>query len=505
MSFCPNPECPQFKKTGKSSEFMDGTVVCSDCGGQLSEKELAAERAKKVEGDLKKRLIFTLGMLALWRVLSHIAPPGVNVETLSSFLGDSVSDTISGHFGLSHITVFTLGLIPYITAYVCVEIFALVLKPLKSWRESGYSGRLKLRRTALIATLILALAQGYGIASRLAGMHVGNLLYSNGIGYRLFFALTLTTGTFIAIWIADQITRKGIGHGISVLICSSSVAGIFLETLQFTLGRSFPGSPFEYLFIAALLSGAMVVLITFMEKGARKKYTDGMESYIPLKLTTAGIIPADWAGYLLSLPFAAIGFMQTESYNGFAKWLSPGELGHSIIYTLLIFFLYYIFTSTFNMPRHIIDSLKLKGGSLEVPVNENAENYIDRVLEVMAFPGAIYLCLLYFLPEILIRFDFPIFLGGVVFIITVAILLDLFAEFSLRKKAGQLIKVGEFQDIQKAGLLKAILEQKGIPCLLQGYYHRSLLYFFGPYIEISVLVPKEKSDEALELVEQYIP
>ena len=223
MPFCPNPQCPHIKKIGKPAEYVAGVSSCSDCGSKLTEKEIAIEREKRPTlSDFQKRLIYTLGMLALWRMLTHIAPPGINFEALDRFFRERGGEfVLTDLFGLSRITVLALGLMPYVTASVAVEILALFLKPLKSWRESGYQGRLKLRRTALLATLLLALVQGYGIAQGLAGMDAGSLVYNLGLSYRLLFALTLATGTFITIGIADQITRKGIGHGISVIIFTS--------------------------------------------------------------------------------------------------------------------------------------------------------------------------------------------------------------------------------------------------------------------------------------------
>lgn len=461
--------------------------------------------------DFQKRLIYTLGMLALWRMLAHITPPGINFEALDNFFRERGGDFVmTDLFGLSRITVLALGLMPYISASVTVEILALFLKPLKSWRESGYQGRLKLRRTALLATLLLALIQGYGIAQGLAGMDAGSLVYNLGLSYRILFALTLATGTFITIGIADQITRKGIGHGISVIIFTSFAIGLLphlFKLFDMTHKHFLSKSPFEYLFLAAGISAILIVMIVFMEKGNKRigvKYADGMESYIPLKLTTAGIVPTDWAGYILMLPLTVLSFINIESFQKIANFLSPGKFSYSIIYAIVIISLYYLFTLFFYRPKNMISSLQHKGAFLVVPNSKNTEDYINRVLEIMAFMGAIYLCMIFFLPEILIRLGFPIFVGGMGLITTVAVVLDLFEESRIRRTSGSLTKIAEFHEVQKAGLFRGILEQRGIPCLLQGYYHRSLLYFFGPYIEISIFVPRDRSGEASELFERYI-
>lgn len=510
MSFCPNPECPHLKRIGRAAEFLEGIVVCSDCGTLLTGKGVFIEKEKGwTISDFQKRLIYTFGMIALWRILTHIGPPGINFEALNAFL--EKSDDVTDLFGLSRITVIALGLMPYITASVAVEILALFLRPLKSWREGGYQGRLKLRRTALISTLLLGLIQGYGIAQVLANMGVlEGLSYNSGISFRLFLALTFTTGTFITIWIADRITRNGIGHGISVIILTSSATGLLSHLLRlFNMSHKqfLPKSPFEYLFMAAGISAILIAIIVFMEKSNKKitvKYADGMESYIPLKLSTAGIVPTDWAGTIIMFPITVISFINTESFPEMAEFLSPSQFSYSVIYAIIIFLLYYLFTAFFYKPKNMIESLRRKDAALVVPDIENTEDYIDRVLEIMAFAGAAYLCFIFFLPEVLTGLGFPIFVGGVGLITTVAVVLDLYEESRVRRKSAGLTKIMEFHEVQKAGLFKGILEQRGIPCLLQGYYHRSLLYFFGPYIEISALVPHDRTDEASELLSKYI-
>jgi preprotein translocase subunit SecY len=512
MPFCPNPECPHVKKTGRAAAFVDGLMICTDCGSELMEKEMPIAREKRrALSDFQKRLIYTLGMIAIFRMLTHIPAPGINGEALDRFLIERGGEFHPlDLFGSARITVFALGLMPYISASVAVEILALFLKPLKSWRESGYLGRLKLRQTALITATVLAFALGYWIAKVVVSMNDGSFVYDSGIGYRLFLALTLTTGTFIIIGLANQITKKGLGHGISVIIFTSYAGGLSSHLFKlFNMGHEqlLSRSPFEYLLLAFVISAVLIAIIVIMEKSNKRiglKYEDGLESYVPLKLTTAGIVPTDWAGYILMLPITVLSFMTIEPIQKIGNFLSPGKFSYSIIYAIVIFFLYFLFTSFFYRPKDMISSLQHKGATLAVPSGKNAEDYIDRVLEIMAFAGGIYLCLLFLLPEILIRLGFPIFVGGIGLIKTAAIVLDLLEESRIRNKSTGLTKIMEYHEVQKAGLFKGILDQRGIPCFLQGYYHRSLLYFFGPYIEISIFIPQDRSAEASELFERYI-
>jgi len=512
MPFCPNPECPHVRKHGRAAAFVDGVAICTDCGSQLTEEEMFLEKEKKSGlSDLQKRIFYTLGMLAIFRMLAHIPAPGIYGEALDRFLADRGGAFLwADIFGFQRMTVFALGLMPYITASVAVEIIALFIRPFKSWRKSGYHGRVKLRQTALVLTLVLATAQGYGIAHGLAGMGDGRFVYDSGMGYRLFLVLTLATGTFILIGIAGQITRKGIGHGISIIILASSAAGVLSglsKLINMNDRHILHESPFEYVFLAAIISALLIAIIVIMERTSKRigvKYEDGMSSSLSLKLTTAGIVPAEWAGFLIFMPTTIMGFINVGPLQEFARFLSPGTSTYSIIYALVIFFLYILFTSSFYRPKDMLSLLQHKGATLAVPIGKDPESYMDHILEIMAFVGAAYLCLLFFIPEILIRLGFPIFLGGMGLITTVAIVLDVLEEFRIRRNTNGMTKVMEFHEAYEAGLFKGILEQRGIPCILRGYYHRSLLYFFGPYIEISVLVPSDKCAEASELFERYI-
>ena len=513
MPFCPNPECPNVKRLGKPAEYVSGATTCSDCGSELVNNEVAVDTEKRLLiGDFEKRVLYTLGMIALYRMLAHITVPGINFDALRSYMDSDNLSLLRDLFGLPRLSVFALGLMPYISASVSIEILAFLIKPLKSWRESGYQGRLKLRQTALIVTILFAFAHGYGIAHIFTGTNTEGVVFDRGLGFRLFITLTLITGTFILIGIADQITRRGIGHGICVLIFAGSAGGLLdhLSKLINLNDRHYLSkSPFEYLFLATGIAALLIAVITFMEKSNKRirvKYADGMESYIPLKLTTAGIVPIDWVVFIFMLPATICGFTIIKPLQEIAALLSSSSLGlgYFIAYTVVIFLLYFLFTSFFYRPKDMLSSLQRKAGSLTVPKGKDVESYIDHALEIMVFAGATYLSFFFFFPKILTKLGFPIFIGGVFFIETVTIVLDLIEESRTRRKAGSLTKVAEFHEVYKAGLFRGVLEQRGIPCVLQGYYYRSLLYFFGPYIEISVLVPQDKSSEASELFEKYI-
>lgn len=348
MPFCPNPDCPFIKKIGRPAEYIDGIILCSDCGTPLSEEEIVAKpKEKRAFGNLEKRLLYTMSFLGLWRVLSHIAIPGINLNSINNFFPQQSKDLIQPNVG-----ILALGLIPYVTAYVLIEILALFVKPLKSWRDAGHEGRIKLRKTALGATCILALVQGFGIAQNL--VHTGDGFFINKIiSLPFIIALTLTAGTFVTIWIADQITNKGIGHGISVIIISSLAAGSNFFNVANTKSLSIYHSPFEYLFFGVLIAIPVIIIALTMETAHKKfdiNYDDGTKAYIPLKITTAGIIPIDWASYVVIIPMTVFSFVN----NGFFSGVPPLLV---LVHWGIIPFMLYLSFFSISYLQHIFINL----------------------------------------------------------------------------------------------------------------------------------------------------
>jgi preprotein translocase subunit SecY len=493
---------------GYPAEFREGVTHCSDCGSLLSEEVIEKENTQKTSQrtiltDLHKRILYSIGFVLLWRVLVSIPVTGVNLEALEKFFqkpGHELPFTV--------FSLISLGVMPYLTAYMIVEILSLFIRPLKSWRIEGYSGRLKIRKVALLATFLLALWQGYGVAHGLEGM-VGTIgekiVRSPGLSFRLISALTLTAGTFLTIWIADLISKKGIGHGISVLILTSYAGSIFFHIPEIkSLFRGYRISPVSFLLLSLIII-PILALVGFMERSKRKiqvRFNDGTEAYIPLKLTSAGTTPVEWASMLIMLPTTVLIFTKTTHFQWLMGALARTGFWYFIIDAVVIIFLYYLFTSFFYDPKQMIAKLKNKRASVVSPPGEKDEGYIDKSLESMIPVGALYLIFIVFIPKIFSRFS-GFILEGTVLIIAVAIILDLVEEVRIRRQGGNLVKIAELHDVPMAGLVKSLLEQKGLPCYLRGYYHRALLYFFGPYIEISVLVPEDRVVDAREVIENY--
>jgi preprotein translocase subunit SecY len=518
MPFCLNPECPHRKNTGKPAEFLKGIIHCTDCGAPLSEEGVEKADAKKPirmipPKDLRKRILYTIGSVLLWRILVLIPVPGIDPQAFSSIFGhQTVFEFIFGYaLTIERISVCGLGIMPYLSAYMIVEILSLLIQPLKSWREQGYQGRLKIKRIALMATFPLALFQGLGMAVPLETMRgvAGEIIVrSPGWSFRILAVITLTAGTYILIGISELITKKGIGHGVSIFILAGASGHIFLK-LPVIKSLFTDHTSYGYFYLFIITTVASVALIVMMEKSQRKllvKYQDGTEATIPLKFTSAGTEPADWANNLLMLPAVLFYFIDLLTDQGISQevsmFLAPGKIGYFVAFSIVLIFFYYLFTSFFYNPKKIVTFLEKKGAAIVSPRAGNGATYIDKSLETMIPLAVLYLCLVIFAPHLTVRY-LHFNLGGIGLIIAVVILLDLMEEARLRRKNSCLIKIAELHDVPMAGLTKSLLEGKGIPCHLRGYYHRALLYFFGPYIEISVLVPGEKLEEAREVIKNY--
>jgi preprotein translocase subunit SecY len=506
MPFCPNPDCPHRKATKKPAEFQSGITLCSDCGSPLVESFREEVQKRRIAlTDLHRKILLTIGLLLVWRVLALIPVPGVNLQVSKSFIEHS-----SGGFleTIPRLSVMALGIMPYISAYMIVEIFSLFVPPLKSWRDQGYQGRMKLRKVALLLTLVLTIIQGYGVALGLEDMVSFNgvsIVLTPGFTFRSVSTLTLTAGAFLTVWITDLITKKGVGHGISILILAGYGAHLFLDFPKIALpagGRSL----IEYVVLYGTLAIIAIGLIVIMEKGYRKvtvRYEDGTEAFIPLKFTSAGITPAEWASTVIFAPVSIIGLFDLSAAFKFNEIFGPGSALYFFSHIVLILFLYYFFTSFFYHPARIMALVNKRQGSILPPDGREGTRYIDRSLEFMIPFGAAYLCAFYLAPSALVGllgFYFP----GLSAITAVAVLLDLMGEVPFRKRSDRLVKIAELHDVPIAGLVKSLLDRKGIPCFLRGYYHRALLYFFGPYIEISVLVPEVLADEARAAIIRYV-
>ena len=296
--------------------------------------------------DFQKRVLCTIGLVLLSRVLVLIPAPGIDLEVLARVARAPGSEL--SFSALYFFSTFALGIMPYLSAYMLVEILSLFTPPLKTWRGEGYSGRIKLKKAALLATFLFAFAWGYAMAKGLEGISQIQIVKTPGLSFCLILSLTLSAGTFVMIWIAELITRRGIGHGVSVLILAGYGATIFSTFSEIKI-ISYEHSSLVYFLLFVIITAALVTLIVWIEKSHKKisvKFKDGLKASLPLKITSAGITPVEWTSLLTMAPLTIYGLVDKSASQKLILALFPGSIWYFIAYSIGIIFLYYFFTSS---------------------------------------------------------------------------------------------------------------------------------------------------------------
>lgn len=398
--------------------------------------------------ELRGRILFTLGMLVIFRIGAHIPVPGIDSAALSEFFAANAKGLL-GHLdmfsggAMSNMTIFALGVMPYISASIIMQLLTAVFPALERLQKEGDSGRRKITQYTRYGTIVLAIIQGYGIAVGLESMGLGgNKVVMSGMSswfFRFLTVLTLTAGTAFVMWLGEQISERGIGNGISLIIFAGIVTGIPAATLQ-TGSLMQTG---EISLFVALLVGVIIVVVIgsviFFETANRKlpvqyakrqqgnRMVGGQYSHLPLKINAAGVIPPIFASSLLAFPATITGFTQIEWVQSLGDQLTPGRLLYNMIFVALIFFFCFFYTAIQYNPIKIAEELKRHGGFIPGirPGNKTAE-YINQVLTRLTFGGAIYLSVICVLPSILyVYFKVPFSFGGTAVLIVVGVALDL--------------------------------------------------------------------------------
>ena len=421
--------------------------------------------------ELRKRLLFVVMMLAVYRVGVHIPTPGVDTVAIASFF-NNFKGTILGLFdmfsgrALSQFSVFALGVMPYISASIIVELLTVVWPHLtRLKKEGGQEGRRKLTQYARYGTILLSLFQGYLIALGLEGNNAlgsGLRLVANpGLEFRLLTMLTLTAGTAFIMWLGEQITERGIGNGISLIIFAGIVEGLPSATIR-TVGQVSSGE--MSVATAVFLVVGMVVIVgsvVFCERAQRRiviqhaqrmvgrSLMKGGMSHLPLKLNPAGVIPAIFANSLVMFPFTVAQFIEVEAFRRVSAWLDPGGWLHNVLYVILIIFFCYFYTGvTFN-PVDVADNLKKQGGFIPgIRPGKPTAEYLDKILTRLIMWGGIYVSLVCLLPTFIsLRFHVDFYFGGTALLIVVGVAIDTLGQIqshlmnqhyaSFMKKGGQ--------------------------------------------------------------------
>jgi len=396
--------------------------------------------------ELKKRILFTLGLLAVFRIGAHIPTPGIDGAALSAFFAHA-KGTLLGFFdmfsggALSKLTVFALGIMPYIDAAIILELLTVVIPHLERLSKEGEQGRKKITQYTRYGTILIAIIQSLGIGFGLESMRSpagAPIVPFPGWPFRLLTVITLTAGTVFLMWLGEQITERGIGNGISLLIFAGIVvrgpaAVINTVRLLRTGEISFP-----LMVILAVFMVAVCAFIVFIETGERKipvqyakrvvgrRMYGGQSTYIPLRVNTAGVIPIIFAASIIMFPATIARFINHPWMVAVANALAPGAILNTILYIVLIVFFCYFYTAIIFNPVDVADNMKKYGGFIPgIRPGKMTAEYIDKILSRITLVGAIYLSLISILPTYMIKyFNVPFYFGGIALIIIIEVGLD---------------------------------------------------------------------------------
>jgi preprotein translocase subunit SecY len=404
--------------------------------------------------ELKNRIWFTLGALVVYRLGTYIPLPGIDPGILQDIFSHNAGgilgmfDMFSGG-ALGRMSIFALNIMPYISASIIIQLLTAVSPQLEGLKKEGESGRKKLNQYTRYGTVVLAAVQAYGIAVGLEGMRSGaqSAVIEPGLFFRLVTVVTLTSGTVFLMWLGEQITARGIGNGISLIIMAGIVANLphaLAATLE--LGRTGALSPvFILLFLA--VSIGVVAFIVFMERAQRRilvqypkrqvgnRMFGGEASHLPLKLNTSGVIPPIFASSLLLLP-ATISSFQDSGGASFGwlgtitAYLGHGRPAYMILYIAMIVFFSFFYTAIVFNPEETADNLRKYGGFIPgIRPGKNTADHLDYILTRLTVVGAAYLAAVCILPEILIsQYSVPFYFGGTSLLIVVSVTMDTVAQ-----------------------------------------------------------------------------
>jgi preprotein translocase subunit SecY len=402
--------------------------------------------------ELKKKLMWTFLLLAFYRVGIHVPVPGVDTAALVEFFA-SVQNTLFGMFdmfsggGLRNLSIFALGIMPYISASIIIQLLQVVSPELKRIaKEEGAAGRKKLTQWTRYLTVLITVLQGFGIAVGLESMTSPTgapVVLTAGWGFRLITILTLTAGTVLIMWIGEQITAKGVGNGISLIIFSGIVAGLPGAVLKsVNLISAGELSIFMGLVILALMP-IVLGAIVFMERGQRRipihyakrqmgrKMFGGQTTHLPLRINTAGVIPPIFASSLLMFP-ATIGSFApgNEMLQQVTSWFAPTTILYNVLFVALVLFFCFFYTAIIFDPKDIAENLKNSGGFIPgIRPGGKTREYIDKVLSRITLWGAFYIAAVCVLPMMLISWaNVPFYFGGTSLLIVVGVAMDFMSQ-----------------------------------------------------------------------------
>lgn len=401
--------------------------------------------------ELKKRIWFTLGALIVYRLGTYIPLPGIDPDALANIFQQQkggifgMFDVFSGG-ALQRMTIFALSIFPYITASIIIQLLSSVSPRLEAIKKEGESGRKKLNQYTRYGTVLIAFVQAYAIAVGLEGMGSGSsasVVLDPGLFFRITAIVSMVGGTVFLMWLGEQITSRGVGNGISLIIFAGIVASLPSSFVAlFELGRTGALSPFIILLVLLLVL-AVVAVVVYFERAQRRvpvqypkrqigpnKVTQAQTAHMPLKLNSSGVIPPIFAGALLSLPVTITGFSGGADapawLNIMSSYLSHGHPVFMALYAFLIIFFAFFYTAIVFNPQETADNLKKNGGFVPgIRPGKNTADYFDFILTRLTVLGGLYLAAVCLLPEIMtFRYSIPFALGGTSVLIVVSVGMD---------------------------------------------------------------------------------
>ncbi|HPD82243.1 MAG: preprotein translocase subunit SecY [Alphaproteobacteria bacterium] len=402
--------------------------------------------------ELKQRIMFVLGALLVYRLGTYIPVPGIDPviwKEIYSQKGGGILDMFNMFSGgaLQRMTIFALNIMPYISASIIMQLAAAMSPNLEKLKKEGEHGRMKINQYTRYLTVLLASVQAYGLAVGLEGMHSssGSAVIDPGIFFRASTVITIVGGTVFLMWLGEQITQRGIGNGISLIIFAGIVAGMpraIGSTLE--LGRQGQFNLIELLALAAMIVG-VIVLIVYFERAQRRVVVQypkrqqgnqmqmGQQNHLPLKLNTSGVIPPIFASSLLLLPLTIVGFSGAEGGDitaTIARLLQHGQPVYMFLYGALIMFFAFFYTAIVFNPEENAEMLQRHGGFIPgMRPGKSTSDYLDYVLTRITAVGALYLIFICLLPEFMIsKFSMPFYFGGTSLLIVVTVTMDTVAQ-----------------------------------------------------------------------------
>jgi preprotein translocase subunit SecY len=416
--------------------------------------------------DLKSRIFFTIGILIVYRLGTYVPLAGIDPQALTQIMSDSQKGLL-GMFNIfsggavTRMAIFALGIMPYISASIIIQLLTGVSDYFKNLKAQGEIGRKKITQLTRYATVMIACLQGYGVSVGLE--NAGSLVLDPGMSFKLTTTISLVAGTTFLMWLGEQITLRGVGNGISLIIFSGIVAEIPRALAStFELGRTgaLSATLIIIIFILVILT---VLFIVFFERAMRKilinypkrqmgnKVYGGESSHLPLKINTAGVIPAIFASALLLLPVTLtnFGFSDSDTFLNISSMFTQGQPLYMLLYASGIIFFSFFYTSIVFNPKETAENLRKYGGYIPgIRPGERSAEYIETILNRLTTIGALYLTFVCLLPEFLIsKYPIPFYLGGTSILIVVVVAMDTVTQVQTRLMSSQyesLIKKTKF-------------------------------------------------------------